>query len=334
MSKITKEQQIEMLARMLRIRYFEEKAMDLYSKGEFPGSTHLSIGQEASIVGACMALRDDDYIVGTHRSHGHSVGKNADVKGLMAELLGKVTGVNRGKGGSMHLADKAVGSLGETSIVGSGPPIACGAALASKIRKTGQVCLVFYSDGAANQGAVHEAMNIAAIWDLPVIFACENNGVAVSTLSTYSSKLDYLSDRAVAYGMSGSHCDGQDPIAVYEMVSSAVAHAREGKGPSIVEMKTYRFREHGEGALFRALLKRDPYYRNIDEHNKWLNDRDPIKLFTARLLREGTLTESEIQAIKNEEMERIEDATKYAQESPFPDPSEAFTNLYTTPINN
>ena len=330
MAALTKQQRMEILGRMLRNRLFEEKAIELFDAGEIPGSAHLSIGQEACTVGACFALHTDDYMVGTHRSHGHSVANNADVRGLMAELLGRTTGVNRGKGGSMHLADKKVGSLGETSIVGSGSPVACGAALASKIRKDGRVTLVFYGDGAANEGAVHEAMNLAATWKLPVIFVLENNGVAVSSLTQNTSNVEDLYLRAAGYGMPGEKVDGQDAEAVYEAVNRAAELARCGGGPSLVELKTYRFREHSEGRLFRALVNHN--YRDQAQHEKWLNERDPIKLYSQKLIKEGIITEEEYENIRRAEADRIEDSVRFAKESPFPDPGEAYTGVFSTPV--
>lgn len=330
MSMLTREQKLEIMRRMLRSRYFEEQVISLFDAGEFPGSAHVSIGQEAGAVGACMALSEGDYMVGTHRSHGHSVANNADPKGLMAELLGKVTGVNRGRGGSMHLADKKVGSLGETSILGSGLPIACGAALASKIRKTNQVALVFYGDGSANEGAVHESMNIASVWQLPVVFLLENNGVAVSTLAKDSSNVEDLCIRAAGYGMPGVKVDGQDPEAVYDVVLEAVERARSGGGPSIVEVKTYRFREHSEGAVFRVLARRG--YRDPIEHQKWITQRDPILMYSKKLVAEGTLTEDEYEALRKREEDTIAEAIHFAKDSPFPQPEEAYVGVYSTPI--
>jgi pyruvate dehydrogenase E1 component alpha subunit len=330
MPSLSKDLKVEMLRRMIRSRLFEEKAMSLYDEGQFPGSAHLSIGQEAGAVGACCALETSDYMIGTHRSHGHSVAKNADVRGLMAELLGKVTGVNKGRGGSMHLADKKVGSLGETSILGSGLPIACGAALASKINKTGQVVLVFYGDGSANEGAVHESMNIAAVWKLPVIFVLENNGVAVSTLAKDSSAVEDLCIRAAGYGMPGMKTDGQDPELAYEAVKLAVDRARANEGPYVVELKTYRFREHGEGAVFRVLAKKG--YRDIEDHERWINERDPISTYPQKLISEGTVTVDEYEKIVKSEKERIEDAAAFALESPYPDPEDAYKGVYSSPI--
>ena len=331
MANITKELKIEMMSRMLRSRFFEEAAIHAYKTGEFSGALHTSVLQEAGAVGSCVALRANDYMIGTHRSHGHSVANNADVNGLMAELFGKVTGVNRGKGGSMHLADKKVGSLGETSIVGSGAPIACGAGLSAKMRGTDQVTLVFFGDGAANEGAAHESMNLAAAWNLPVIFALENNGVAITTLSTDSVKEQDLYKRAAGYGIHGEQVDGQDVFAVYEAVKAAVDRARAGGGPSLVEIKTYRAREHGEGALFGQFASSN--YRDPVEHQKWLNERDPVKLFSEKLISEGVLTEDEYRQLEESEKKRIEDAVAFAKESPLPDPEEAYTGVYSTPID-
>jgi len=329
MATLKREQRIEMLGLILRNRFFEEKAIEMFEAGEVPGQIHLSIGQEASNVGACYALNTEDYMVGTHRSHGHSIANKADVRGLMAELYGKVTGVNRGKGGSMHLADKKVGSLGETSIVGSGVPIACGAALASKIRKDGKIALVFFGDGATCSGAVHEAMNLAYVWQLPVVFVLENNGFFVLSGKEMVGIEDlYL--RAAGYGMPGEKADGQDPEAVYDAVLRAVEHARSGKGPSLVELKTYRFREHSEGKLMELLAKKN--YRDPKVHEDWLTNRDPVKLYSARLIKEGVITEKEYEDIRKAEQERIEDSVRFARESPFPDASEAYTGIYSTPI--
>jgi acetoin:2,6-dichlorophenolindophenol oxidoreductase subunit alpha len=228
--KLEKEQLVEMYRRLLRIRLFDEAAVDLIKKGEVPGAAHTSIGQEGEIVGACMALRDDDYMVRNHRSHGHPIGKGADLKALMAELLGKKTGVDQGKGGSMHLADFSVGSVGETSIVGSGIPVAAGAALGAKMMGTDRVCLCFFGDGASNEGAFHEGINLAAVWKLPAIFLCENNMYAVSTPASATVAVKDIAERAKAYDIPGVVVDGQDPVAVYEVVSEAVKRARAGTG--------------------------------------------------------------------------------------------------------
>ncbi len=220
-AELSKEQLREMMLRMQRIRHFEDAAQELHKNGEIRGSLHTSQGQEGEIVGACSALRIDDYMVGNHRSHGHPIGKGAKLRGLMAELLARKTGVCRGKGGSMHLADFSVGSLGETSIVGSGIPVAAGAALGAKLQGLDRVSLCFFGDGAAQEGTFHEGINMAAVWKLPVIFLCENNGYAVSTPIQKVTLVANIADRAVAYGIPGAIVDGQDVLAVHQAVASA-----------------------------------------------------------------------------------------------------------------
>lgn len=262
---------------MLRIRRFDERAVELLEAGEIPGAVHTTIGQEAEVVGACMALRTDDYMVGNHRSHGHPIGKGADMKGLMAELLGKETGVNRGKGGSMHLADFSVGSVGESSIVGSGIPVAAGAGLGAKMSGSDRVCLCFFGDGASNEGAFHEGLNLTAIWDLPTIFLCENNQYAVTTAAADVVAVEDIADRGRAYDIPGVVVDGQDPVAVYEAVSQAVERARAGDGPSLIEAKTYRYKEHAEGLHIGA------EYRSEEEVEEWAK-RDPIPTFREQLI--------------------------------------------------
>lgn len=323
---LTKEQLVEMYRRMLRIRRFDEKAVELLTKGEIPGAVHTTIGQEGEVVGACMALRQDDYMVGNHRSHGHPIGKGADLKRLMAELMGKSTGVNRGKGGSMHLADFSVGSVGETSILGSGIPVAAGAALGARMMGTDRVCLCFFGDGASNEGTFHEGLNLAAIWKLPVIYLCENNGYAVTTPASYAVSVHDIAARAQAYDISGAVVDGQDPIAVYEVVSAAVKRARAGQGPSLVEAKTYRYRHHAEGALFDTLN-----YRSQEEVDQWKR-RDPVTMFRARLISDGSLTEAGVEQIDAEVQAEVDAAVSFARESAYPKPEEAFEGLYAHPI--
>ncbi|HBY95377.1 MAG: thiamine pyrophosphate-dependent dehydrogenase E1 component subunit alpha [Ardenticatenaceae bacterium] len=322
---LTKEQLTEMYRRMLRIRAFDETAVGLVRKGEVPGAVHTTIGQEAEVVGACMALREDDYMVGNHRSHGHPIGKGASLKGLMAELLGKRTGVNKGKGGSMHLADFGVGSVGETSIVGSGIPVAAGAALGAKTLGTDRVCLCFFGDGASNEGAFHEGLNLASIWSLPVIYLCENNQYAVSTPASYSVAVKDIAERAKAHNMPGVVVDGQDPIAVYEAVSEAVKRARAGEGPSLIEAKTYRYMEHAEGLVVTA------NYRTPEEIAEW-KKRDPIPNFRRTLIDQGVLTEAEADRLEAQVRTEVEEAVEFARQSPFPEPAEAFEGLYANPI--
>lgn len=320
-----RELMLEIYRRMLRIRLFEEAAITPSVRAEIQGAIHTSIGQEAAIVGACLAVREDDYMTGTHRSHGHPIAKGANIAPLMAELLGKRDGVCKGKGGSMHLADFSVGSLGESGIVASAMPVATGAGLSAKMRGTDQVVLCFFGEGAANEGVFHEALNLAAIWTLPVIYFCENNQYAVSTHFSDASAVPDVATRSSAYGMPGHKVDGQDAVLVYEAVSEAVARARRGEGPSLIEAKTYRFREHSEG-LDRIIIP----YRTTDEIDGW-TVRDPIEVHKQRLLEDG-VSENEVEAMYAEAHAEVEAAVEFARNSEFPDPEDAFEDLYTVPI--
>lgn len=310
---------LEFYRRMVRIRRFESHAEECHAKGEIPGSLHTATGQEAEIVGACMALRTDDYMVGNHRSHGHPIAKGAAVNPLMAELFGRSTGVCGGKGGSMHLSDFAVGSLGETSIVGSGVPVAAGAGLGAKLKGTDQVSLCFFGDGATNEGAFHEGMNLAAVWQLPVIFLCENNGYGVSTPASEVVSVKDIAERGAAYSMRSEIVDGQDVDAVYAVVSEAVGRARAGDGPTLVEAKTYRFAEHAAN-MGRILLDRG------EELEEWLA-RDPITLFRTKLLDEG-VEDSDLKAIEDEVENEIIAALEFARTSPYPEPAAAFEDVF------
>jgi TPP-dependent pyruvate/acetoin dehydrogenase alpha subunit len=256
----TTAQQQEAYRRMLRIRTFEREGTRLYTAGQIPG--------------ACLALRDDDAMTGTHRSHGHPIGKGADLKGLMAELMGKETGICKGRGGSMHLADKSVGIIGESAIVGGGIPLATGVGLSAKIRRTDQVCLCFFGDGAVNQGTFHESLNMASLWKLPVIYLCENNGYAITTSLQMSHAQTDISKRAESYGMPGVAVDGQDVVAVYQVTAAAAKRARDGLGPTLIEARTYRFDEHQVG-----LAVPGKPYRSVEEIAHWRSTRDPITLF-------------------------------------------------------
>ena len=316
---------LEMQRRMLRIRRFDERASKMVKRGAIPGTVHTSIGQEAQVVGACMALGDSDYMSGNHRSHGHPIGKGSPLGPLMAELVGKATGVCGGKGGSLHLADFAVGSLGESGIVGSSIPIATGAALSSKVLGNGRVSLAFFGDGAANQGCLYEAMNLAGVWALPIIFLCENNQYALST-PAHTVTAGVIVDRAAGFGMPGVRVeDGQDVLKVYEACKAAVDRARSGGGPTLVEVVTYRFNEHSEG------LRLGTDYRNADERAEWTS-RDPIVLFRQRLIDDGVATPEQLDAIEVEVLAEVDEAVRFTDESPFPDPSMAFADLYTEPI--
>ncbi len=318
---------LEMLRRMLRIRHFEEAVLGMVERAEIVGAAHSYIGEEAVAVGACLALRDDDWMTGNHRSHGHPIAKGGDVNKAMAELLGKSTGFCKGKGGSMHLADFSVGILGESGILGSSIPTAVGAALGSKLQGNDRVAVPFFGDGASNEGAFHESMNLAAVWNLPVVFLCENNQYAVTSSFKEMVASDNISDRSAAYNMPGVLVDGQDVIAMYEAVSEAVARARAGQGPSLIEGRTYRYYDHSLGL---GRIVRVPY-REDDEVEQW-RQRDPIAIHKQRLLEQGVATQEEIDAMEAEVQQQIEAAVAFARESPYPDPSELFSDMFADPI--
>ena len=316
---------LEMHRRMLRIRKFDERASKMVKYGEIPGTVHTSIGQEAQVVGACMALEEGDYMTGNHRSHGHPIGKGAVLGPLMAELTGKATGICGGKGGSMHLADFKVGSLGESGIVGSSIPIATGAALSAKVLKNNKVSLAFFGDGAANQGCLYEAMNLASVWKLPIIFLCENNQYALST-PAHTVTAGIVAERAIGFAMPGVRVDdGQDVLKVFETVKAAVNRARAGNGPTLVEVMTYRFNEHSEG------LRLSTDYRDQSEREAWMQ-RDPIKIFGAYLINNGVADLEILTMIEEEIVQEVDAAYKFAEDSEYPEPIVAFKDLYTEPF--
>jgi pyruvate dehydrogenase E1 component alpha subunit len=315
----------EMYRRMYLIRVFEERAIELQRKGEIPGALHTSLNQEATVVGATLALRHDDYMTGNHRSHGHPIGKGAKVDRLMAELMGKRTGVCQGRGGSMHLADFSVGSLGESGIIASGVPVALGAGISAQVRGTDQVCLTFFGDGASNAGAIHESMNMAAIWKVPVVFFCENNQWAVTTPIAKSTSVVDIAQRASAYGFPGVVVDGQDPVEVFTATTEAVERARRGEGPTLVEAKTYRILEHAEG------LPIPSKYREEAEIDVW-RLRDPLPAFAKRLTGEGILTEEQVTEIAHEVVLEVDAAIDFARSSEFPSADSIFDGLYSNPI--
>lgn len=321
METLSNETLLEMQRRMLRIRAFDERASKMVKRGHIPGTVHTSIGQEAQVVGATMALRAGDYTTGNHRSHGHPIGMGSPLGPLMAELVGKVTGVCKGKGGSLHLADFAVGSLGESGIVGSSIPIAMGAALSASVRGTDQVALAFFGDGAANQGVLYESMNLSGVWNLPVVFLCENNQYALST-PAHTVTSGVIADRAAGFGMPGVRVeDGQDVLAVHDAVSTAVARARAGDGPTLVEVITYRYNEHSDG------LRLGTDYRPADEREAWLK-KDPIQLFREYLESTG-VAPADLDSMEAEVLAEVDEAVAFTDASPYPDPSVAFDDLYT-----
>ena len=312
---------LEMQRRMLRIRLFDERASKMVKRGYIPGTVHTSIGQEAQVVGACMALRSGDHMSGNHRSHGHPIGMGSPLGPLMAELVGKATGVCKGKGGSLHLADYSVGSLGESGITGSSIPIATGAGLSAQVLGEDRVAICFFGDGAANQGVLYESMNLASAWKLPVIFLCENNHYALST-PAHTVTGGRIVDRAQGFGLPGVRVEnGQNVLDVYDAVSEAAERGRNAEGPTLVEVMTYRFREHSEG------LRINVDYRDADERALWLS-RDPITLFREQLIAVGKATEAEMEALDTQIAQEVEDCATFALESPDPDPRVAFEDLY------
>jgi pyruvate dehydrogenase E1 component alpha subunit len=323
---LTRPQQLEAYRRMLRIRKFEEEGTRLFKAGDIPGAYHASIGQEAAIVGACMALSDSDAMTGTHRSHGHPIGKGADLKGLMAELMGKETGICRGRGGSMHLADAAVGIIGESAIVGGGIPLATGVALAAKVRGNEQVCLCFFGDGAVNQGTFHESLNMGSLWKLPVVYFCENNGYALTTALSDSHAQPSIALRAAGYAIPGVAVDGQDVEVVYAATQQAVARARQGEGPTLIEAKTYRFDEHEA-----SLVVPGKPYRSQEEVARHRSEHDPIQLYRDKLLKDG-VANSALEAIGEETATAVAEAIGFARESAFPKAETLGDYLYAKPL--
>jgi pyruvate dehydrogenase E1 component alpha subunit len=319
-------QRIDLLRVMLAIRLFEESVKKQLQAGLIPGAVHLSIGQEGTIAGACAALSTDDYVIGTHRSHGHPIAKGADPGRLMAELMGRVDGVCKGKGGSMHLTDHSVGVMGESGIVGGGLPLAAGIGLSSKVLGNERVCLCFFGDGASNEGSFHESLNLAAIWKLPVVYLCENNLYGATTPARSVVSVDDIADRAVSYGMPGEVVDGQDAEAVHEVAQRAVLRARRGEGPSLVEAKTYRYGEHAEGLIIPVV------YRDEAEVAQW-KERDPVTILRARLVEDEVIDEAGADALLAEQQQRIDAAVHFATQSPMPEAAAAFEDVYSMPIS-
>lgn len=321
---IPKKLLLKMYTTMLRIRSFETKVAELFAEGKIPGLYHLSIGQEAIPAGACLALEKGDYLVSHHRGHGHMIGVGLQMSKMFAELFGRETGYNRGRGGSMHLADFDRNILGANGIVGAGIAIANGSGLSAKLRKTKQITICFFGDGASQEGSFHEGLNLAAIWKLPVIFLCENNQYAFS----YPSRLGCpvgVATRAMAYGIPGMKVDGNDPVAVYGVVKKAANRARKGEGPTLIEAITYRWRGHWEGDPDQH----EEIYRPRQEINEWLK-KDPILRFREKLLRLGILTETIDKRIKKNIETEVEKSVKWAESSPYPDPKEMDKDVFAT----
>jgi pyruvate dehydrogenase E1 component alpha subunit len=308
----------ELFRQMYTIRAFEEKAEELYSQGKVHGTMHLSIGEEGSAVGSIAALRPDDFILSTHRGHGHCIAKGASnkedisevLKPMMAEFLGKETGYCRGRGGSMHIADVESGNLGANGVVGGGIGTAMGVGLGLKMQERDEIILCFFGDGAANLGIFHEALNMASIWDLPVVYVCENNQYAMSMSVEDAFPIEEISKRAVCYDMPGQTVDGNDLMAVYGAVSEAVERARSGGGPSLVENVTYRWRGHSASDVNR--------YRTEEEIEAW-KEKDPIKRFRKQVIEDGVLTKEQADTIEEQAYAAVDDAVEFAEGSPEPD---------------
>jgi acetoin:2,6-dichlorophenolindophenol oxidoreductase subunit alpha len=307
--------------RMVRIRRFEEACGRLSEAGKLPGFLHLYVGEEAVAAGVCVNLSDDDQVSSTHRGHGHLVAKGGDLKRAYAELFGKSTGYCKGKGGSMHISDLDLGMLGANGIVGGGVPIAVGAAFADKYVGRGQVSVAFFGDGASNIGAFHEAVNMAAALSLPAIFVCENNGYGEFTPRERTQANADVADRAVGYGIPGIVVDGMDAVAVWEAAHEAVARARAGEGPSLIEAKTYRYYDH------HGVKGLGVSYRSDDEVGQW-RQRDAIDKIEAQLREADVMTDADITAVHDQIQAEIEEAIAFAEESPLPDPATLLEDVY------
>jgi len=317
--ELSRETALAMYERMALIRAFEERVAKLFADGRIPGFVHLYAGEEAVAVGVCSHLNDGDYITSTHRGHGHCIAKGVPVSEMMAELFGRSGGSCKGKGGSMHIADVSRGMLGANGIVGGGPPLAAGAALTAKVLGTGAVTVCFFGDGAAEQGTTHEAMNLAAIWKLPVLFVCENNQFAESTPVGYHCAATSIADRAASYNIPGVTVDGYDVIAVYEAAGEALARARRGDGPALIEAKTWRYFGHFEG---------DQVTYRTAEQSAAYRENDPLTTFAKQAGERSLLTQEDVDRIHQEAEREVDEAIAIADASPLPAPEETLTDVY------
>jgi len=318
--ELSREQLLDVYRKMRRIRAFEEKLNDLVTAGKLGGFLHLYAGEEAVATGVCAHLGDGDFVCSTHRGHGHCIAKGVDVRGMMAELFGRRTGLCKGKGGSMHIADIDKGMLGANGIVGAGIPLATGAALTAKLKKTGGVSVAFFGDGACNQGQFHESLNMASNWKLPALYVIENNGYGEFTPTAFVAQLEDLAERAKSYGMCGVIADGMDFFDVYEKAGEAIERARKGEGPTLLECKTYRFYGHFVG---------DPnVYRPKQEIEDWKQNRDPLDRYENRTVEAGLLSSDDLRLIDGEIAEEIETAVGEAEAAPLPKPEDVLTDVY------
>ena len=319
MKSLPEENLVKLLTTMMRSRAFDQKIIDLFTQGFIPGFTHVGIGQEAIAAGVCSHLHQKDNIFTTHRGHIQAVAKGMDVKRAMAEIFGKETGFCKGRGGSMHLADKSIGLMGSTAIVGAGIPIATGAALSFQLQETGQVAVCFFGDGAVNHGTFHESLNMASIWKLPIVYCCENNGWSQFSPQTLTTKVLDVATRAAAYALPGVTIDGDDVLAVSEAAEEAIDRARKGNGPTLLECKTHRWYGHfvGDAQPYRA-----------EEDLEACRKSDPIAKFEAKLIAEKVLTPDEVKAAQQKAQTEIDEAVKFAEESPLPKVEELLANVY------
>lgn len=317
--KYSKEQLLIFYKKMQRIRQFEEAAIMLWDANMIKGSIHPYLGQEAIAVGVCQALEKDDYIVSTHRGHGHCLAKGANPAAMMAELLGKTTGCCKGRGGSMHIADVNTRNLGANGLVAGGLGLGVGASLTSKLKKEGYVTVAFFGEGATGEGMFHESLNMAAVWKLPMVFICENNRYSVSTDCNYSVPVKDVSERAKAYAMPGITVDGNDILAVFESANKYIKHARNGEGPSLIEYKTYRWEGHYHGE--------PQVYRTREEVEEW-KKRCPIKRFAKQLTEEYKINNNELEEINQEAIKEIKEAVTFAKNSPDPVSETVFDYMY------
>jgi TPP-dependent pyruvate/acetoin dehydrogenase alpha subunit len=318
--KLTREEALGAYRKMRMIRQFEERLVDLVSAGKLAGFLHLYAGEEAVAVGVCEHLSVIDIVNSTHRGHGHCIAKGVDVAGMMAELFGRSTGTCHGKGGSMHIADLDCGMLGANGIVGAGIPLTAGAALTAKTKKTGGVAVGFFGDGATNQGAFHEALNIASVWNLPAVFVCENNGYGEATPMEFVTPFRDLARRADAYAMASDTADGMDFFDVYEKAGAAIDRARAGGGPTLIECKTYRFMGHYIGDNMA--------YRSKEESEDWKQNRDPLDKFEASASEMSLVDAEDLRSIDGEVQRELDEAVEAAQKAPYPNPEDVLTDVY------
>lgn len=319
---ISREEALDVYQQLRTIRSFEQKLEALVMAGRLPGFLHLYVGQEAVAVGVCANLNERDVVTSTHRGHGHCIAKGVDVTGMMAELFGRSTGICKGKGGSMHIADIDRGMLGANGIVGAGLPLTVGAALTASVKETGGVAVAFFGDGATNQGQFHESLNLAAAWNLPAVFVLENNGYGEATPTEFATPLTDLAERAIAYRMHSLVADGMDFFDVFEKAGEAIGRARRGDGPTLLECKTYRFLGHYVG---------DPLgYRTDAELEEWKTNRDPLEVFVTKATEMGLVSDEALARIDADVTAEIDAAVAVAAEAPFPSPEDVLSDVYAT----